>query len=150
MRVTGRGGSWPVTGSSQRPPPPDLPLPGGRDASTGMVGMIKREVILRGELFLSPPRWAPPRGVLASFLELVDGSYVVADVRSTSEHLYAIATLAAFWGTASLLLLCVCTAGHRCGSPPFGASGDGPCDGLRCAASTDALRQRGGCRVCSI
>ena len=98
--------------------PPVLPLPGGRDASTGLVGMIVREVILRGGLFLSPPRWAPPRGVLASLLELVDGSYVVADVRSTSEHLYAIATLAAFWGTVSLLPVCVCTTEHRCGFPP--------------------------------
>jgi hypothetical protein len=41
-------------------------VPAGRDASTGVVGMIVREVILRGGLFLSPPRWAPPRGVLAS------------------------------------------------------------------------------------
>jgi hypothetical protein len=40
-------------------------VPAGRDASTGVVGMIVREVILRGGLFLSPPRWAPPRGVLA-------------------------------------------------------------------------------------
>ena len=67
------------------------------------------------------------------------------------QNIYTLLQLLLLFG--ELYLCCRCAFAQRnidAASPPFGASGDGPCDGLRCAASTDALRQRGGCSVCSI